>query len=167
MLGWSVVEDLYTRHSRSVFRRARALLDSDDAAREVTHAVFRRAARLGGIPSQPSSMAWLYRTTTQLCLDRLHDDKRRRAAAPATPTDAGGARDELHALLDRIPPALQEIAVYFLFDQLTYDEIAAIVSLPPRATRRATRGRSDVGQRLGEFHILVERLAPELRGSAS
>src|SRR5438105_2248935 len=67
MLGWSVVEDLYARHSRSVFRRARGLLDSDDVAREVTHAVFERAARLGGIPPQPSSMAWLYRTTTQLC----------------------------------------------------------------------------------------------------
>src|SRR5215471_13348970 len=119
MLGWSVVEDLYERHSRSVFRRARVLLDSDDAAREVTHAVFRRASRAGGLPPQPSPVAWLYRTTTQLCLDRLHGRGRRQVAAGASPAD--GAHTEPRELLQRIPAPLQEIAVYFLFDQLTYD----------------------------------------------
>jgi len=170
MLGWSTVEDLYARYSRSVFRRSRAMLGNDVDAREVTQGVFRRIIKLGGpLPSEPAApMAWFYRVTTDLCLHRLRHDKPRAydlddkedTQVTGAPVPAG-VDAEAHAflrdLLETIPHDLQEIGVYFFLDQLTLEEIAAIVGVSSRT----------VVSRLGEFRALVERMFPDLRRMAS
>jgi RNA polymerase sigma-70 factor (ECF subfamily) len=182
MLGWSAVEDLYARYSRSVFRRSRALLGNDDDAREATQGVFRRIIRLGGpLPSEAAPMAWFYRVTTDVCLHKLRKDHGQpssgaisgavpvaiagavaehaplRMAATPRPEGADEGLGGMRGLLDTIPADLQEIAVYFFLDQLSFDEIAAIVGVSNRT----------VAHRLGEFRALIERAFPDLRRMAS
>lgn len=169
------MEDLYARYSRSVFRRSRALLGNDDAARDATQGVFRRIIRLGGpLPSEAAPMAWFYRVTTDVCLHRLRKDHGQQptGAVPVTiagavaehvrittprPESAGEGTGGMRDLLDTIPADLQEIAVYFFLDQLSFDEIAAIVGVSNRT----------VAHRLGEFRALIERVFPDLRRMAS
>jgi RNA polymerase sigma-70 factor (ECF subfamily) len=159
------MEQLYIRHSRDVYRRARELL-GDDAARDATQEVFIRVLRLGGkVPSEPTPTAWLHRVTTNLCLNRLRDRKRRQeiltsAYAPALMADGaavsapvGEPRAIVLDMLDHIPEELQDVAGYSLLDELTYEEIARLLGISKRT----------VCNRLAEFRDIVTRLYPDLR----
>jgi RNA polymerase sigma-70 factor (ECF subfamily) len=160
------LEQLYVRHSRNVFRRARELLGDDDAARDATQEVFMRVLRIGGnVPSEPTPTAWLHRTTTNLCLNRLRDRRRRQeiltsayapalmgAGAAAAPP-IGEPRAIVLDILDRIPEELQDVAVYALLDELTYEEIARLLGVSKRT----------VCNRLAAFREMVGRLYPDLR----
>src|SRR3954468_22740119 len=76
-----------------VFRRCRQLLgneqDSRDASQEIFERCLRRCAELR---PGPELLSWLYRVSTNLCLDRL----RRQRDVPHTPLD-----DELPGLEGR------------------------------------------------------------------
>ena len=150
MREWSLAA-LYSRYSRAVFRRARRLLGDADAAKDVTQEVFLRLLRSETVDTFAASpMAWLYRATTNLCLNRLRDSKRRGeilAGWRASEAGEGGAeaRVALRRILERVPEELQDIAVYYYVDELSHDEIAAIVGV----------SRRTVGNRLSAFHERV------------
>jgi RNA polymerase sigma-70 factor (ECF subfamily) len=156
--GWGDVEQLYLRHSRAVYRRARQLLGEDEAAHDATQEVFMRVLRAGGtVPADPTPTAWLYRVTTNLCLNRLRDRNRRATilASQAAPEEAVRPSGETRALvadiLRRVPEELQEVALYFFLDELTYDEIARVLKI----------SRRTVGNRLEAFRTLVAALFPD------
>jgi RNA polymerase sigma-70 factor (ECF subfamily) len=139
---------LYQHHSRLVYRRARELLADDAAAEDVTQEVFIRVMRAGGlVPVNPSPVAWLYRVATNLCLNRLRDQQRRakllaeRHAGPADEPPCAELRAVVASILECVPRDLQETAVYFFVDEMTYDEIARLTG-----TSRRT-----VGNRLAAF----------------
>jgi RNA polymerase sigma factor (sigma-70 family) len=164
MPGRKSVEDLYARHSRVVYRRARELLGDDDAARDAVQEVFVRVIRAEGrVPSEPSPTAWLYRVTTNLCLNRLRDKRRQGAllAQNYLPADevrpTGETRATVMRILEQMPAEVQDIAVYFFVDELSYDEIARLTGL----------SRRTVGNRLAEFRELASRLFPDRRLLAS
>jgi RNA polymerase sigma-70 factor (ECF subfamily) len=164
MPGREAVEDLYTRYSRVVYRRARELLGDDAAARDAVQEVFVRVIKSGGkVPAEPSPTAWLYRVTTNLCLNRLRDRSRRGAllAQKYVQRDEVNPTSEVRAMvatiLDRMPEEVQDIAVYFFVDELTYDEIARLVGI----------SRRTVGNRLLEFRELIAQLFPDKRLLAS
>jgi DNA-directed RNA polymerase specialized sigma24 family protein len=150
--GRDDLERLYQRYGGLVHRRARRLLGDDQLARDVCHDVFVQVIR--SEPWAPASPAgWLYTTTTNLCLNVLRGARRQRrafrllggadaVASPATPATL---------LLRRIPPALQEIAVYYAVDQMTQDEIAAVLAVSQKT----------VSNRLQELRMLLdEETAP-------
>jgi RNA polymerase sigma factor (sigma-70 family) len=153
-----VVASLYERHSRMVFRRARELLRDDDAAEDATQEVFMRVIRAGGdVPSEPTPTAWLYRVVSNLCLNRLRDQQRRAAllaehhAQPGVVPPFGEDRVVVASILREVPAEIQEAAVYFFVDEMTYDEIARVTG----ASRRT------VGNRLAAFRDLMNALAAE------
>jgi len=143
------VESLFRRYSRSVFRRARAILGDGDAAKDATQEVFLRAIRADGeLLASASPIAWLYRVTTNLCLTRLRDSSRRHLilsrALPMAPSAVQPTVDialTVQALLRDVPEELQEIAVCYFIDNMSQDEIAELVGLPRRT----------VGYRLEQF----------------
>jgi RNA polymerase sigma-70 factor (ECF subfamily) len=158
--AWEELEELYARHSRSVFRRARQLLGDEEAARDATQEVFMRVMRLGGaVPAQPTPTAWLHCVTTNLCLNQLRDRNRRKGLltanyAPDVAVAPGGeARAVVLEILARVPEELQDVAVYFFVDELTYDEIARLMGVSKRT----------VSNRLSSFRELVGRLFPDVR----
>ena len=78
MIGRTSLEALYSRYSRSVWRRARRILADDDAAKDVTQEVFLRAMAVDAtyaFEARPIP-AWLYGVTTNLCLNKLRERER-------------------------------------------------------------------------------------------
>ena len=156
----AAVASLYERHSRMVFRRARELLGDDGAAQDATQEVFMRVLRTcSDVPSEPTPTAWLYRVVTNLCLNRLRDQQRRAALlaenhhAPSDVPPSAEMRVVVDSILRRVTPEIQEAAVYYFVDEMTYDEIARVTG----ASRRT------VGNRLAAFRALMRTSAPESR----
>jgi RNA polymerase sigma-70 factor, ECF subfamily len=154
------VADLYARYGRTVRRRARELLGPGDAADEAAQDVFVRVFRAGGrSPLHPTPTAWLYRITTNLCLNRLRDARRRQVLVAAKQVDLAAThstaevRAIVASILRHVPRDLQDVAIYSLVDELTYDEIARLLGL----------SRRTVSYRLAAFRDLLETVCPEIR----
>lgn len=147
---------LYRLYGPLVLRRARAMLVDEHAAQDATHDVFVRVlASVDEFRAESSPVTWLYRVTTNHCLNVLRARLRRRETGSVSSVDA--LREEevsvderltLNAVLARVPAHLREIAVYYYLDQLSHEEIAQLMGL----------SRRTVGNRLCEFHAAA-RLA--------
>jgi RNA polymerase sigma-70 factor (ECF subfamily) len=143
-------EELYSLYGTMVLRRARAMLGDEQSARDATQEIFVRVLRSWGeFRAESSPVTWLYRATTNHCLNCLRDGARHSAALDelghfgVESVPAGlDERLTLRAVLDRVPAMLREIAVYYYLDQLSHEEIARLTG-----TSRRT-----VGNRLVEFH---------------
>ncbi len=155
------LESLYRTYGALVKRRARGILGDETEAQDAMQEVFVRV--IGAMhefrrQSQPST--WLYRITTNLCLNRLRDGRRRREhlqrlgqEAVATPPKAL-VSPELRATLQRVlitvPPELSEIAVYYYVDEMDQAEIAKLVGVARRTVGyRLDRFRAEAGKLLG------------------
>jgi RNA polymerase sigma-70 factor (ECF subfamily) len=148
----SRIHCLYRGYRNKVLKRARQLLRNEEAAEDATQEVFLRLmddkerALL-----HPEPLAWLYRVTTNLCLNRLRDEKRRTSliAQNAPRNDQHGIDAEVHTavveILRNVPSDLQEIAIYYHADGMTCEEIAALVGV----------SRRTVGNRLVEFQSVA------------
>ena len=145
----NLIDDLYRRYSGSVFRRACLLMGDREAGKDVTQEVFLSAFQARAeFSSAASQLGWLYRITTNNCLNRLRDARRRLDALERTwnegepimhpTTDAALT---VRALLERVPEDTQEMAVYYFIDQMSQDEIALLMSIPRRT----------IGYRLEQF----------------
>jgi len=138
------LEALYRSHAPASFRRARRLLGSDADARELVHDVFlalwaqpEQYARRGRLST------FLYAAVTNACLKRLRDRKNRArlSAEHLAPwprlaaTAPGLSADQLAALrsaLQRVPPPLVEVAVYYYLDELSHEEISRLLGCSRR-----------------------------------
>lgn len=130
----------YRRHAGAVFRRARALLGNDAEAHEVVQdlflGLFERPEQFAG---KSTVTTWLYSATTHACLNRLRN-QRNRGRLLSEHGDSPGigatlrpdALVELREVLHRLPPPLGEVAVYAFHDELSHEEIAALVGCSRR-----------------------------------
>lgn len=143
--------DLYTQFSRNVFARALTLLGREDAAKDAMQEVFLRVLSGDGkILKEPKPMGWLYRVTTNLCLNRLRDDRNRtvllaRNIKGQINNPATEAQVVVRNLLRSLPPDLQLMAVCYYVDEMTRDEIADLTGV----------SRRTVGNRLLAFRAAL------------
>ena len=137
----AALEELYRRYGASVLRRARRLLRDEAAARDAMHDVFLKAWRAGeAFRNEASPMTWLYHITTNHCLNQIRDEQRRRellaerdvSERPGCTPSSADQQVLVGELLERIPESLRSIAVYYFLDQMSHDEIAAIVGTSRR-----------------------------------
>jgi RNA polymerase sigma-70 factor (ECF subfamily) len=146
------LQEIYDLYGGQVFRRARMLLRDPDRARDATQEVFLRAVQdPGGVRAHP--LPWLFRVTRNLCLNNLRDNRRRvQLLAGRSPDfridDRADARVVVSEVLARVPADLQEIAIYYYLDDLSHEDIAAIVGV----------SRRTIGNRLAAFQALVAEL---------
>jgi DNA-directed RNA polymerase specialized sigma24 family protein len=151
--------EIYDLYGAQVFRRARTLLRDPESARDATQEVFLRAVQdPGGVRARP--LPWRVRVTRNLCLNNLRDTRRRvqlLAGRGLDVIDGDGvdARVVVSDLLSRVPADLQEIAVYYYLDDLSHEDIAAILGV----------SRRTIGNRLAAFQALIDELLPK-EGSA-
>jgi len=153
----SAVDQLYRAYGPAVLRRARAILRDEEQARDVMQEAFIQAMEAGGrFRGDASPMTWMYRITTNLCLNRIRDHGRRSRlleenakADEAAPAAAPDDRLTLAAILRGVPEHLREIAVYHYVDHMSHDEIARIIG-----TSRRT-----IGNRLEEFKRIARAAA--------
>ena len=102
------VEELYTRYGPMVYRRCKALLKDDQAAEELMQETFIQILRRQDVLEVHAPSSMLYRTATNLCLNRIRA-KGRRPEDPddelvmriASAPDSGGV-SEARSVLARI-----------------------------------------------------------------
>jgi RNA polymerase sigma-70 factor (ECF subfamily) len=152
------LEELYASAGAAVERRCRALLGDGEEARDMVHEVFLRAVIHGGeFRGEASPMTWLYRITTNLCLNRLRDRKQHLPlellaevlpAAATSPEGTASARQKAHALLDGLDERTRAAVVYRYLDGMTQDEIAEVTGW----------SRKTLGKKLREFEQRAQLL---------
>jgi RNA polymerase sigma-70 factor (ECF subfamily) len=146
-VGDAWIEDLYQRYGPALLRRARTLLGDEAAAWDAVQEVFVRALQAGSqFRHEASPMSWLYRITTNHCLNRLRDRGRRShllreqlGGAADAPSPDGELSVAVREVLRLLPRQVSEIAIYSYVDRMGHDEIASLLGLSPRTIRNRLR----------------------------
>ncbi len=143
------VEALYRSHGPMVLRRCRRLLRDEEQAVEVMQDTFVRVLRAQDRLDDRGPSSLLYRTATNLCLNRLRSQGRRPEDADselvfriATAPDES-ERGFAIALLDKIfakeAPSTRTMAVLHLVDGMTLEEVARETGLSVSGVRKRLR----------------------------
>ncbi len=126
---------LYRDYGPTVYRRARHLLNQDEEAQDAMQEVFVRVAQShesfrGEVPM----LRWIYRITTNLCLNRI---RQRKSHPVVSDPDAvrrlvdGQHHDEdryaVMQVLTHMDPLTQKIAVHHYVDGMHMEEVATMV----------------------------------------
>src|SRR5438270_1806274 len=138
------LESAYELCAPSAFRRARELLGSDADAWDVVHKVFCRIAEgnlVARIQSRP--MVYVYRATTNACLNEIAARRVRErsipgggGAAPAAPSETVHARELLEKLDRRLDDLDRRVLVLSFHDGLSQEEIADVLGVWRRTVGR-------------------------------
>ena len=143
------VEALSRRYGPMVFRRCRRLLGDEDDAHDACQDVFVRVLEHRSTLDVRYPSSLLYRIATNVCLNRLRDNRRN----PVTRDDAvlyqiaraeePGATSEARLLLARLfgrhPESSRTIAVLHFVDGLTLEEVAGETGLSVSGVRKRLR----------------------------
>lgn len=134
--------DVCRRYGASILRRCRGILGDDDEAQDALQEVFvlilKRGHQFRG-DADPAS--WIYRITTNHCLNRLRGNKRLAdravhsadwADAPADPYRSYALKTELAGLLQGLDDLGQQVLVYRYLDGLTQGEVADVTGVSRR-----------------------------------
>jgi RNA polymerase sigma-70 factor (ECF subfamily) len=143
------VEAMYRRYGPMVLRRCRQILGDPQLANDAMQDVFVQIVRRKEQLDDRASSSLLYRTATNVCLNRLRS-ARRRPSEPATETiaqlaaageevDRGEARALLRRLFGGEPESTATIAMLHLHDGLTLEETAAEVGMSVSGVRKRLR----------------------------
>ncbi|MEP6659319.1 MAG: RNA polymerase sigma factor [Acidimicrobiales bacterium] len=168
----SALDRLLRRHVDRVHGLARRLMGSEadaaDAAQEALIAAVRGLPRFDG---RSTFSTWLYRITTNSCLDELRRRSRRpdpRAELPEPraggPTVASAVSDRLdiESALRTLPMEFRTAVVLRDLCELDYAEIADVLGIPPGTVRsRIARGRAALSRALGNPEPTTERPSNE------
>ncbi len=134
------LDRLYRRYAGLVLRRARRILGDEQLARDVCQDVFVQLLRVGEAWTAPSVLGWLYRTTTNCCLNLMRGSRRwhhflRRLPAPQPVTPSLSTQ----LVLRGIPERLHDIAIYYSLDEMSQDEIALVLGLSQKTVSNRIR----------------------------
>lgn len=141
------IEQLFDRYGPMVLRRCRRLLGDEQLAAEAMQEVFTRLVHTQLDVHHASAL--LYRMATHECLTRLRSLRRRPEdrgadlALQIAHTPDVDARLDARAALDwlfaREPASTRVIAVMFLIDGMTWDQIAADLGMSVSGVRKRLR----------------------------
>lgn len=149
------VDELYLVYAPLVHRRVLRFFEVADAE-EVVHDVFVRIfERLAEYRGESSVATWLYRITTNHCLNALRDRSRRRELLAThgptlQPLHCAPSQESvvfLGELWRQLPVELLAVGTYYYVDGLTHEEIARIQNV----------SRRTIGNRLAELELVVRR----------
>ena len=157
----SALEALLRRHHDRVAALCTRMCgpsDAPDATQEALMAVVRGLPRFDG---HAAFTTWLYRVTTNACLDELRRRRRRPLlgldderpldgpALGPDPAAAVAARIDVDGALARLPPEFRAAVVLRDLCGLDYAEIAEVLRIPPGTVRsRIARGRGQLADLL-------------------
>lgn len=134
------------------------LLRDEQAALDAMQEVFIRALRAGSeFRSDSSPMTWLYRITTNYCLNAIRDNARRGELlrTHAVPVEekplSAEDRHTVLALLERMPEDVGTVAIHYFIDEMKQEEVAEHLGV----------GRRYVRDRLDAFRETAQRILNE------
>lgn len=151
------LRELFLKHGPMVYRRARQILGNDADAADATQEIFIRALRgAEGFQGQSQVTTWLYKITTNYCLNALRDRRRRRelfeehvARSPRPEPAAPADLLTLRRLLVAAPEDQARAAIYVFLDGMSHDEAAELLGV----------SRRTVGNLLERFQSRAQRAA--------
>lgn len=156
--------ELYRRYGPTIYARCRRLLRDEVAAEDATQEVFLRVFRhIETAPSDQAALAWIYRISTNYCLNQIRDRSRQAEPVEELPEQAGEHpeppmidRDLALRLLQRAPENLRAPAVLYYVDGLEQAQVAEVLGI----------SRRTVINRLGEFANRARKFVGRDAGSA-
>ena len=150
---------LFDAHHDRLYRLARRMSGSVEAARDAVQDTFLRAARSPhAIPDgMPHEEAWLVRVLVNVCRDEWRKrDVRRRAACQLVPVhEAGGesaliARATVQRALQALPPRRRAILVMYELEGAGIPAIAALLGIRAVTVRwHLSVGRGELARLIG------------------
>ena len=147
---------LYQRYGPAVYSRCRRILQDDTLAEDATQEVFMRVLRhLDKAPGDEQALAWIYRISTNYCLN-LRRDRCAQAEPTATLPDAPGRspedgildRDACLRILDNAPEGLRAAALLYHFDGVEQGRIAQILGVSRRTVINRLNGFAESARKL-------------------
>ncbi len=138
----SAFNELVRRHHEKVYWVARRLLGDHDDALDVTQDAFVKAWNsLEDFRGDAKPYTWLYRIATNLSLNRIraakirnllrlddeHDDHASSDADPLAELEQSEVRSIIEQAVARLPDKQRAVFVLRYFEELPYEEIAAIL----------------------------------------
>lgn len=157
-------EQLLLAHQKSVYNLCFRMLGNEQDALDLSQETFLRVWKsIGQYQFDAAFSTWLYRITTNLCIDFLRR-KKRRQEQPLVLTDDEGAQQELSVpdpqplpeeqllqkdrrqavaqAMQTLPPDYRAILELRVVRQLSYEQIGDILSLPAGTVKsRLSRAR--------------------------
>jgi RNA polymerase sigma-70 factor (ECF subfamily) len=138
----SAFEQIFELHHRQVANLAYRMLRNEDAALDAAQETFVRAFReLERWRGDAKLSTWLYRTTLNVCFERLRAEEkqsklremppRERSERP-TPDDSAERAEMLEAVnaaISTLPPQQRAIFVLKQYHDLRFSEIAAMMNI--------------------------------------
>jgi len=153
--------DSYRSYGAVVYRRCRQLLANEQDSRDASQEVFERCLRhCAELRPGPELLAWLYRVSTNLCLDRLRhgraaQDARQEATQGELPSLAAEEetrllhRDSVRRLLAAVERRTREVAIYLYVDGMTQEEIAHVCGMTDRSVRNHLSRLREIAVHMG------------------
>ena len=157
--------ELVTLYEKKVYALALRMCKHPEDAAEASQEAFLAAWQgLKFFRGEASFSTWLYRLTSNACVDLLRKEQRHRAAAgpslddegvyldvaDSTPSphdiaEKGELKEQIEAGLRALSPEHREVLVLREIHQLSYDEIAETLSLDSGTVKsRISRGRKQL-----------------------
>lgn len=136
---------LYREFGPAVYRRCLRLLHDREAARDATQEVFMRLVRnMARLEERGDALPWIYRVTTNHCLNVLRNRGRRgeEALSNDLETDERSAAEALpdrrlaQELLNRFDPSTQAVVVGVFVDGMEREEVASALGISKRTVSR-------------------------------
>lgn len=136
------VSTLYRKFGTAIYSRCRRLLKDDALAEDATQEVFVRVHRhIESAPDDATALAWIYRISTNYCLNQIRD--RSRQAEPTAPDEMPEGdlsspetgmldRETALKLIRRAPEKLQEVAVLYYVDGMEQEQVANALGISRR-----------------------------------
>ncbi|MCB9679543.1 MAG: RNA polymerase sigma factor [Alphaproteobacteria bacterium] len=143
------LRDLYDRYAPVLLQRCRSILKNEEAAHDAVQETFARVIRNADTFRQQSSpLTWMYRISTNYCLNQIRNHGTRQGKLTANREDIVGAgfvqpdSDERHdharimGLLSEADDETRKCVVHTFFDDCTREEVAQLVGLSVPTVRK-------------------------------
>ena len=131
---------LVLRHQNAVYGLAFRFMRDPTAAEDMAQEAFLKAFRLlKGFRGKCAFSTWLYQVTCSVCLTELSRRKRRGEVAlrPGHPeesvrpsVESEDAKELIRRCVARLPERYATVVTLYYLNEVTYDEIAALMCIP-------------------------------------
>lgn len=158
-------EQLVVAYREQVFRLALRMCGSEADADEVAQEAFLSAWKaLPNFRGESQFSTWLYQLTTHAAIDLMRREKRQIAAADITEVSAADPapspqqqaeqseqREIVRDAILQLAPEQREVVVLRFMEELSYEEIGAVLKLPPGTVKsRLNRAKAQLKEILSK-----------------